>query len=138
MRRLLKFLNLALILAFMAVGQARSIELQKIESPVRLNSLERLAVLNGIKTVMEIRDREDSVILWNVESGRKGDLVFVCGYCDMQDSSGRYYGGAPFAGFFVPSAAAFIKKTFVPYLWRAPSKFDEVFKACRDIDLAID
>ena len=128
------------IMAFSSTSAVADIgiEVGEVDSRVRLEALERLAVLDGLKTVVEIRSRVDTMILGNVAAGLKGDVLVVCGMTDMKDVNGEYYGLFPFIGYFIRSEAAFIKMTFVPVVWPAPVQFDKVLDQCRDMGLEID
>ena len=109
-------------------------------TPVRISALERIAVLDGLKTVIELVDKRPTMVLGNIAAGRVDDdgTILVCGYVSLQDYNGKYYDWIPFMGAFVPSAAAFINKTFAPYSRLATGKRgEELIANCRALGLAI-
>ena len=109
----------------------------KVSSRVRLSTLERLAVLEGTKTVVELPRAKDVMVLGNITAGRADKLTLVCGFLDLKNSKGRYVGDIPFIGLFVASQAAFIRKTFVPYLWPAPVDYRKAIEPVGEWGLSL-
>ena len=134
-------LLLVIIVTFGNVSLSAELSfLDPVSSLVRLHALERIAVLEGINSMFEIKGMAETTVLENVVAGQSGDKVIVCGHYNVMSTvKEKYYDKAiPFIGGFIPSRAAFINKTYVPLLVPGYGVTpDKVVETCASIGLDI-
>lgn len=109
---------------------------KRVEAPLRLSTLERQAVEQGVASMFELQTARRTTVITHVMAGKtQGGTEYVCGYFDFMDGDGKYIGEKPFMGVFIPSSAAFIRKTFVPLSIPREKEMAQALKLCQEIGL---
>ena len=120
---------LSMSLMTQAVAEERG---STTEPAYPLSTLERTAVLEGVKSIFELENYRRSAVLGHaMAAARKdSDIENVCGFVGAVRADGKHTGDFPFIGYFVPSAAAFVGKTFVPTRMSSESTAGEIIAVC--------
>ncbi len=132
--RVLPVATLAAILFATYVAKAE--ETERVAAPLRLSTLERKAVEEGVASMFELPTARRTTVIVHVMAGKiPSGTEYVCGYFDFIGGDGKYIGEKPFMGVFIPSTAAFIRKTFVPLSIPREKEMDQTLKFCQGIGL---